>query len=145
MQVARSVRILSVATLQLFELFYNGCMFIRIDPAREAPLFEQIAASVRADIVAGELGPGDRLQSAREVAAGLGVNLHTVLHAYQLLRDEGLVELRRGRAATVTETARHLTALAEDIHRLAEKARTLGLSADALAALVKESLLKESL
>lgn len=112
-------------------------MFIRVDPSDDAPLFTQIAASVRSDIVAGDLRPGDRLASAREVAQGLGVNLHTVLHAYQLLRDEGLVELRRGRAATVTAAARGLSGLAGDIRRLVHRAGEAGLSADALAALVR--------
>ncbi|MGO1628269.1 MAG: GntR family transcriptional regulator, partial [Microbacterium sp.] len=77
-------------------------MLIRIDPTREEPVFTQIAASIRGDIVAGSVGEGDRLPSAKQVAASLGVNLHTVLHAYQQLRDDGLVDMRPGRGAVVT-------------------------------------------
>ncbi|MWB97009.1 GntR family transcriptional regulator [Agromyces seonyuensis] len=113
-------------------------MLIRIDPTGDAPIFAQVAASVRADAAAGRLRPGDRLPSARDVAASLGVNVHTVLHAYQDLRDHGLIELRRGRGAVVTEAALPLATLRRDILALTAKARTAGLSPAALAALVKE-------
>ena len=111
---------------------------MRINQESDAPLFAQIAASVRADAAAGRVKAGDRLPAARDVAAALGVNVHTVLHAYQDLRDEGLVELRRGRGAVVTEQASTLQSLHHDIHDLVARARAAGLASDALAALVKE-------
>ncbi|MEU1970069.1 GntR family transcriptional regulator [Microbacterium sp. NPDC019599] len=114
-------------------------MLIRLDPQSDAAIFAQIAASVRADLAAGRLGPGDRLPTARDVARALGVNLHTVLRAYQDLRDEGLVDMRRGRGATVTDAAAPLAELRDDVVALAAKARRLGLSPDTLAALVKET------
>ena len=114
-------------------------MLFRINLASDAPLFEQLAASVRTDAAAGRLQPGDRLPPAREVAASLGVNLHTVLHAYQDLRAEGLVEMRRGRGAVVTHAAEPLASLHSEILALARSARKLGLSPDAIASLVKEA------
>src|SRR5690606_31614983 len=86
-------------------------MLIRIDAESTRPIFEQIAASVRADIVAGRLSAGDRLPPAREIAGALDINLHTVLHAYQQLRDESLVDLRRGRGAVVSHAAAPLAEL----------------------------------
>ena len=68
-------------------------MLIRIDPSRDAALWEQVAASVRTAIAAGKIRSGERLPSAREVAGSLDLNLHTVLRAYQELRDEGRVML----------------------------------------------------
>ncbi|MBD3942389.1 GntR family transcriptional regulator [Microbacterium sp. NEAU-LLC] len=114
-------------------------MLVRIDTESDAPLFAQIAASVRADAAAGRLRAGDRLPAARDIAAALGVNVHTVLHAYQDLRDEGLVELRRGRGAVVTAQAEALQSLHHDIRDLVARARGAGLSPDALAALVREA------
>lgn len=113
-------------------------MLIRFDPASDEPLFAQLAASVRADAAASRVRPGDRLPSAREVADALGVNLHTVLRAYQQLRDEGLVDMRRGRRAVVTDAALPLAELHADISALAARARALGLSPDTLASLLKE-------
>ncbi len=114
-------------------------MFLRVDPTSDAALFAQIAASVRADAAAGRLREGDRLPSARSVADAVGVNLHTVLRAYQDLRDEGLVDMRRGRGAVVTDSATWLAALRDDVVALVRKARAAGLSPDALASLVKET------
>lgn len=113
-------------------------MLIRTDPASDQPLFAQVAASIRADAVAGRLTAGARLPAARDVASALGINLHTVLRAYQELRDEGLVDMRRGRGAVVTEAAVQLAELHDDIRALADRARSLGLSPDALASLIKE-------
>ena len=114
-------------------------MLFRIDPTSAEPLFAQLAAQVRAGVLHGELRPGTRLPSARDLAASLDVNLHTVLRAYQDLRDEGLVDMRRGRGAVVTAAAADLAALSGDIRELARKARTLKLSPDSLAALVKDA------
>ncbi|MCY7396923.1 MAG: aminotransferase class I/II-fold pyridoxal phosphate-dependent enzyme [Nocardioides sp.] len=65
-----------------------------------------IAAVLARAIRAGELGPGDRLPTVREVAGDLGVSPATVSAAWQALRRTGLV-LSRGRAGTfVRETPR---------------------------------------
>lgn len=114
-------------------------MLFRIQPGAATPIFAQLADSVRADIAAGRLGPGDRLPPAREVALSLEINVHTVLKAYQELRDDGLVELRRGRGAMITDAATGLHALDDDIRALADKAAALGLRPQALSALIQEA------
>ena len=116
-------------------------MLIGIDPAAQVPLGDQVAAAVRRNIATGAIGPGDRLPAARDLAASLDVNVHTVLRGYQLLRDEGLIELRRGRGAVVsaTATADELE-LTEAAGRLVAAARRLGLAeADVLDA-VRQAL-----
>ncbi|MDQ4215363.1 GntR family transcriptional regulator [Microbacterium sp. ASV81] len=111
-------------------------MLIRIDTDSAQPLFEQIAASVRAEVLAGRLRPGHRLPAARELAQAVDVNVHTVLRAYQELRDEGLVDLRRGRGAVLSASAAPLADLASDITALVRRAAALGLSPATLAALI---------
>ncbi len=113
-------------------------MLFRVDPSAAAPLFEQLAASVRSEIARGILRPGDRLPSAREVAESLDVNLHTVLRAYQELRDEGLVDLRRGRGAVVRDGAGSSGQLLNDVRALVDDARRLGVRSGTLIALIKE-------
>lgn len=115
-------------------------MLLRIDPGSDSPLYDQLAGSIRADMAAGRVRPGDKLPSARDVAASLDVNLHTVLRAYQELRDEGLLDMRRGRGAVATQAAGELFSLRADIEALGAKARALGLTADALASLVRDEL-----
>lgn len=114
-------------------------MLVKVDANSDMPLFAQIAASVRADAAAGRLRAGDRLPPAREIAAVVGVNLHTVLRAYADLREEGLVDLRRGRGAVLTDAAARLSDVRDEVTALVRTARDAGLSADALASLVKET------
>ncbi|WP_194764819.1 GntR family transcriptional regulator [Microbacterium sp. UFMG61] len=114
-------------------------MLIRIDADSARPLFDQVAASVRADVLTGRLGPGDRLPAARELADALEINLHTVLRAYQQLRDEGLIDLRRGRGAVVAASAAPLAELSQDITALVARAASLGVSPTTLAALITET------
>lgn len=118
-------------------------MLIRIDGENPRPIFEQVAASIRADIAAGIVRAGDRLPPARDVADALDINVHTVLRAYQQLRDEGLVDLRRGRGAVVSHSAAALSELSDDIRALIVRAETLGVTAPALAALIQEPTLRE--
>jgi len=113
-------------------------MLIRVDPSSEAPIFEQLAASVRAEVARGTLVPGDRLPSARELAESLEVNLHTVLHAYQELRDEGLVDLRRGRGAVITDQAVANLELQAAVRELVAEARSRGVGLAAVVALINE-------
>nr|WP_212763133.1 GntR family transcriptional regulator [Gordonia araii] len=111
---------------------------IRIDPSDRAALYEQVAASVRGAVARGEVSPGDRLPTAREVAASLDINMHTVLRAYQILRDEGLIELRRGRGAVIADNADRKAELTDAVDRAIEVARRLGLSMDSLVASIRE-------
>jgi GntR family transcriptional regulator len=67
-------------------------------------LHEQVAGAIRRAIIDGEARPGERLPPARDLAAVLGVNSNTVLRALRSLRDEGLLEFRRGRGVTVVGT-----------------------------------------
>jgi GntR family transcriptional regulator len=84
---------------------------VKIDRSRPALLHDQVAAEIRRAIADGEAAPGERLPPARDLAAVLGVNTNTVLRALRLLRDEGILEFRRGRGVTVAGTADGSTVL----------------------------------
>lgn len=108
-----------------------------VDPSASQPLFEQLAAGIRAAIIAGTLAPGERLLAARELADSLDINLHTVLRAYQQLRDEGFLDLRRGRGAVVTERAHDYAELGARVRAVADEAQRLDLTPGALSALIR--------
>lgn len=69
-----------------------------------APLWRQIAESLRSEIAVG-FAPGDRLPSEAQIATRFGVNRHTVRRALALLADEGAVISRRGAGVFVTAPA----------------------------------------
>jgi GntR family transcriptional regulator len=77
---------------------------VKVDPDDPLPLHEQVAAAIRRAISDGEAEPGERLPPARDLAAVLGVNSNTVLRALRLLRDEDLLEFRRGRGVRIVGT-----------------------------------------
>lgn len=77
---------------------------VKVDRRDPTDLHEQVAAEIRRAIAEGEAKPGERLPPARDLAAIIGVNTNTVLRALRTLRDEGLLEFRRGRGIHVAGT-----------------------------------------
>jgi GntR family transcriptional regulator len=114
-------------------------MLIVIDERSPDPLFRQIAAQIRRAIADGKVAVGQRLPAARELAESLAVNLHTVLRAFDQLRAEGLVEMRRGRGVTVLDRKPQAN-LRQSAQVLAREARRQGVSRTELLRLVKEYL-----
>ncbi len=70
-----------------------------IAPAVEEPTPHGIAAAVARLITSGDLAPGDRLPTVRELATDLGVSPATVSHAWQALSGVGLI-ISRGRSGS---------------------------------------------
>jgi GntR family transcriptional regulator len=74
---------------------------IRIDHDSPVPAYQQILSGIRALLVAGSFRPGDRLPTVRQLAIDLCVHHNTVAEAYRHLSDEGWLDLRRHRGASV--------------------------------------------
>ena len=102
---------------------------VNVNRSDPLPLHDQVAAQIRRAIADGEAGPGERLPLAKDLAAVLGVNKNTVLRALHLLREEGLLEFRRGRGITVVGTPQRGAVLAR-ARELVEFARRQGLGRD---------------
>jgi GntR family transcriptional regulator len=98
---------------------------VKVDRSEGVALHDQVAAEIRRAIALGEANPGDRLPPAKDLAAVLDVNPNTVLRAIRILRDEGLLEFRRGRGITVAGTA-STSAVIERTRELLEFARHHG-------------------
>lgn len=65
-----------------------------IDKSEDQSLYEQVANRIRTLIAEGTLQPGDRLPSVRKLHQQLSVSISTVLEAYRLLEDQGLIGAR---------------------------------------------------
>lgn len=110
---------------------------VKVDRSNNLDLHEQVAAEIRRAIVEGEAKPGERLPPAKDFAAVLEVNSNTVLRAFRVLRDEGLLEFRRGRGVTVAGTPER-GALVERARELVQFARANGYRIDELLSLIEE-------
>jgi DNA-binding transcriptional regulator YhcF (GntR family) len=111
-------------------------MLWNVDPASSQALQEQIAANVRRAIAESTLEPGERLPPAQELAVVLDVNANTVLAAYRKLRDEGLLEFRRGRGVRVRADAAPQAAVAQGVRQLLAVGREYGYTPQELAVLI---------
>src|ERR1700685_724908 len=76
---------------------------LRIDLDSGVPAYRQIVEGIRILLVNRKLAPGSELPSVRHMALELGVHFNTVAEAYRTLADEGWLDVRHGRRATVVE------------------------------------------
>ncbi|HEY5303057.1 MAG TPA: GntR family transcriptional regulator [Acidimicrobiales bacterium] len=101
------------------------------------PLHSQIAAQIRRAIAEGEISSGARLPPVVDFAAELGVNKNTVIKALHILRDEGLLELTRGRGIRVVGTVER-GAILSKVDELIALARTLGLRREEITSIIHQ-------
>ena len=106
-----------------------------VDRNDAALLHEQVAVELRRAIAEGEARPGERMPQAKDLAAVLGVNTNTVLRALRVLRDQGLLEVGRGRAIRVAGTPER-TEVVEKLRELVELGRRNGYRRADLVALL---------
>ncbi|HNV76075.1 MAG: FadR family transcriptional regulator [Gemmatimonadetes bacterium] len=85
-------------------------MSVPFDPIRpKERLFQEIVEHVQAQILSGELKPGDRIPAERELATHFGVSRAAVREAIKSLAEKGLVEVHVGRGTFVaTLTTDHV-------------------------------------
>jgi GntR family transcriptional regulator len=111
-------------------------MFSRIDTADTTPLHDQVAAQIRRSIAEGDAHAGDRLPPAKDLAAVMGVNTNTVLRALRVLRDEGLLEFRRGMGVRVSGSPERGAVIAR-VRELVAFARQQGYKPDEVIAIIE--------
>ncbi|MCX7784226.1 MAG: GntR family transcriptional regulator [Meiothermus sp.] len=96
------------------------------------PIYAQIVRGVERMLANGQMKPGDKLPSARELAAALKVNPNTVIHAYSQLEMAQVTETKRGLGTFVREDVKvegiRLRILQEAALRFWSEVQSLGLS-----------------
>ena len=73
----------------------------KIDFRSPTPINIQITGQIQRLIATGDLVPGERLPTLRELAAELQINFTTVARAYRALDAEGLISTQHGRGTFV--------------------------------------------
>jgi GntR family transcriptional regulator len=110
---------------------------VKVDRGDPMDLYEQVAGEIRRAIAQREAKPGERLPPAKDLAVVLGVNTNTVLRSLRLLRDEGLLEFRRGRGISVAGTPER-GAVVQRAKELVAFARRQGYQLDELVEIIEE-------
>jgi GntR family transcriptional regulator len=85
------------------------------------PIYVQLRDQIAAAIGRGELAPGARLPTMREVAVTLAVDLNTVQRAYAVLEEDGLVTMVQGRGSFVADAPPPSRSRSAEVRTLAAK------------------------
>lgn len=116
-------------------------MIWNLDKSR--PICPQLCEQLCAHIAAGQLLPGQKLMSVREVAVSAGVNPNTVQRAFEQLEQQGILYSVRGAGWYVAEdpcAARdmQITLAEAAIKEFFEKMAALGYTPEDAKSMVKE-------
>ena len=119
-------------------------MLFRLNPSIGLPLYLQLMEQVKHAIETGALKAGDQLPTIRKVAEDLVMNPNTVVRAYRELQHEGVIELKHGSGAFVSESVggrARVTRKAQTIVQSAlERLADLGLTEDEMRRLFDNEL-----
>ncbi len=130
---------ITVATLN-FNLIYGGDTVIIIDLNSRTPVYEQIKEQIIGSVNAGELRPGDKLPSIRQLASELELNVNTVKRAFQELENEGVTCSHPGKGVFISEVSPKTElvwdATEKELERILNSARARGIPADRVKNLV---------
>lgn len=117
-------------------------MQLRLD--QHSPIYQQIIDEFKRAIARGELGPGDRIPSQRELASMVQVNPNTVQRAYREMEQMRITETLRGQGTFIVNDAglvasirremagRALVAFVQEMH-------SLGYGCDEMAEMVRST------
>lgn len=114
-------------------------MFIELDLQSETPIYAQLVDQIVEGIASGALKPGDPLPSVRSLAEDLGINLHTVNKSYNLLKQEGYLQVHRKKGVIVQPdgmpgvTEAFEEKLRQQLRSLAATAAVRGMTEEAFA------------
>lgn len=119
-------------------------MFIQIEPQSDVPIYEQVTRQIIEGIAKGEMKPGDMLPSVRNLAADLGVNMHTVNKSYHELEAKGILTIRPKSGAIIRSaeervlTPEQLKQIEKNLKPVVAEGMVLGATADQIEHMMKK-------
>jgi GntR family transcriptional regulator len=121
-------------------------MLFRPNPSLGLPIYLQLMEQVKHAIETGILRSGDQLPGIRPLAEELVINVNTIAKAYRELEHEGVIELRHGSGAFVSQNKRagklatHLRAAQSLVADVVERMRAQGVSENEIRRLFEAEL-----
>ena len=107
------------------------------------PIYKQIAAQLREDILSGKLKAGDALPSIRVLAQNLKISVITTMKAYEELSEEGLVTASKGKGYYVNAQDKkmieeqYMRQLENDLTNAIHSAKIAGIGLDQLSGILR--------
>ena len=109
----------------------------------KTPIYQQIMSQVKSQIASGNIKPGEKVPSIRELSKMLQTNPNTIIRSYKELEREGLIINKRGEGAFVTEVAGtnlKQSMAQEYINEFIANMKRLNISPAEIKAMIKEAL-----
>lgn len=109
------------------------------------PIYMQIMAYIKKQVISGQLKPGDKILSVRELATELQINPNTVQRTFQELEREGIVETRRGLGRYVTSEESKIMEIKKEmagdlLHYFIQSMHELGFENQDIIVIVNEAV-----
>jgi GntR family transcriptional regulator len=127
-------------------------MLLTINDQDQRPVYLQIANQVKEQIMRGDLKQGDELPSVRDLAESLGINMHTVRHAYGVLQEQKIVITRLGQGTRVARLRSGPPSaeeaglvIGERLKELITEAYLMGMSTEDFRQMVDENIKKQGM
>jgi GntR family transcriptional regulator len=123
---------------------------VKIEFNENSPIYIQIVSLIKRRILSGELNPGDKLPSVRELSAQLRVNPNTIQRTYQELERADLAFTQRGMGRFVTEKEEVIDNMKKDMaeqimETFLKGMRELGFKKEDIVTMVSEAIRKEKI
>jgi GntR family transcriptional regulator len=121
-------------------------VILKPNPSSGVPIYLQLMEQVKHAIETGAVRPGEQLPGIRPLAEELVINPNTVAKAYRELEHEGVIELRQGAGAFVSDSAPtkrdadRLRAAQATVATAIDKLRARGVTDDEIRRLVEAEL-----
>jgi len=119
-------------------------LFLALSPSSPDPMYKQLTDQIKNAIASGDVTPGDKLPSVRELAEGLRTSAITVKRAYLDLENEGYILTRAGLGSYVADIDRErlrkekLAEFKTALKAILATGAKYGVGADDLARLIHE-------
>ena len=125
-------------------------MDIGLSQKTDKPIYTQIYEQIAAQIMNGELAPGEKLPPIRTVAVNLRISVIPVKQAWEQLEREGFISTAAGRGTFVNELAHHeisskrKTTAEELLSKGIATCREMGLSLEEVLEIIKKQWIEKN-